>query len=261
MEGSGPPGLSQGGSAARDPGRLSCAVIRHVEIEDLGFLGTALAQGGVRFRYVDAASLPAAIEERALIVLGGPMGAYETDRFPYLNAEIQLIRRFLDNGWPVIGICLGAQLLAMAGGGSAHPGQRGVEIGWGPVSLSDDGRQDLLWNGFPRSFTAFHWHADTVQLPADARTLARSERYVQAFAVGHAAYGVQFHPEVVPERLEDWIRAYRLELQRERLPVEAVLRVPDAGQHRRLAARFGANVALWLRAMALAGEQVGRTRR
>lgn len=252
MEGSAPSTPDQSASAAGGSPRLSCAVIRHVEIEDLGFLGPALAEGGIDFRYVDAASLPTTIDEQALIVLGGPMGAYEADRFPYLTAEIELIRRFLDNRWPVLGICLGAQLLAIAADGSAYTGERGREIGWAAVSLNDDGRQDLLWNGFPRSFTAFHWHGDTVQLPADARPLARSERYVQAFAIGHAAYGVQFHPEVDPERLEDWIRAYRLELERERLPVETVLRVPDAGQHRRLASRFGANVALWLRAMALA---------
>jgi GMP synthase (glutamine-hydrolysing) len=224
-------------------------VIRHVEIEDLGYLGEALERAGIRPEYVDAESLP---DERfagpvgSLIVLGGPMGAYEVDRHPYLRVEIDLIRAFLAAERPVLGVCLGAQLLAAAAGARVYPGERGKEIGWAPVQLTEAGVNDPLWAGFPESFDTFHWHGDSFDLPADAELLARTERYVQAFRLGRVASGVQFHPEVVPAQLESWIRAYHLELERERLASEDVLGVPDAETQRALALRFGENVARWL---------------
>jgi GMP synthase (glutamine-hydrolysing) len=224
-------------------------VIRHVEIEDLGYLGEALERDGIRPEYVDAESLP---DERladpvgSLIVLGGPMGAYDVDRHAFLRTEIDLIRAFLTTERPVLGICLGAQLLAAAAGARIYPGEHGKEIGWAPVQLTEAGVIDPLWAGFPASFDTFHWHGDTFDLPADAELLARTERYVQAFRLGPAAYGVQFHPEVVPAQLQSWIRAYRLELERERLASEDVLGVPDAEVHRALAFRFGENIARWI---------------
>lgn len=226
-----------------------CTVIRHVEIEDLGYLGEALERTGIRFEYVDAESLPddaLTAGDGSLIVLGGPMGAFETDRYPFLGAEIELIRTFLVAERPVLGICLGAQLLAAAAGARVYPGERGKEIGWAPVQLTEAGVSDPLWMGFPESFDTFHWHGDTFDVPEGAELLARSEGYVQAFRLGPAAYGVQFHPEVVPAQLESWIRAYRLELERERLASEDVLGVPDAETHRALAFKFGENIARWM---------------
>jgi GMP synthase (glutamine-hydrolysing) len=230
-----------------------CTVIRHVEIEDLGYLGEALERNGIRSEYVDAESLPddaGAVRDGGLVVLGGPMGAYEADRYPHLRAEIELIRAFLAAERPVLGICLGAQLLAVAAGARVYPGERGKEIGWAPVQLTEAGVHDPLWTGFPESFDTFHWHGDTFDLPAGAELLAHTEGYVQAFRLGPAAYGVQFHPEVVPAQLESWIRAYRLELERERLASEDVLGVPNAEIHRALAFRFGENIARWMGAYA-----------
>jgi GMP synthase (glutamine-hydrolysing) len=229
---------------------VPCTVIRHVEIEDLGYLGESLERNGIRFQYVDAESLPDEpfpTHDGGLIVLGGPMSAYEADRHPYLGAEIELIRGRLAEGRPVLGICLGAQLLAAAAGARVHRGEHGKEIGWAAVRLTEAGVADPLWAGFPQSFITFHWHGDTFELPAGAELLARTDRYSQAFRLGPAAYGVQFHPEVVPVQLESWIRAYHLELERERLASEDVLGVPDAEAHRALALRFGENVARWLR--------------
>lgn len=184
----------------------------------------------------------------ALIVLGGPTGAYETSRYTFLTAEIELIRRCLGERTPVLGICLGAQLLAAAAGARVYPGKAGKEIGWAEVELSEAGTADALWAGFPRRFATFHWHGDTFDVPAGAEVLASSERYVQAFRLGTRAYGVQFHPEVVPRHLEAWITAYQLELERERLKSEDVLAVPDAPTHRSLALKFGDNVSRWLKA-------------
>jgi GMP synthase (glutamine-hydrolysing) len=227
-----------------------CSVIRHVEIEDLGYIGEALEREGIRAEYVDAESLPdqrLSAGDGGLIVLGGPMGVYEIDRYPYLRAEIELIQTCIARERPVLGVCLGAQLVAAAAGARVYPGERGKEIGWAPVQLSEAGLTDRLWTGFPERFDTFHWHGDTFDLPAGAELLARTERYVQAFRLGPAAYGVQFHPEVVPAQLESWIRAYHLELERERLASEDVLGVPDAETHRALALRFGENIGRWMR--------------
>lgn len=205
-----------------------------MEIEDLGYLGQALERGGISFRYVEAEALSGEgpqLTADPLVVLGGPMGAYDLENHPYLTGEIELIRQRLHERRPVLGICLGAQLLAAAAGARVYPGAPGVEIGWA---------------GFPRRFTTFHWHGDTFDLPNGAAVLARSDRYIQAFRLGAHAYGVQFHPEVVPGQLERWIRAYRLELEREQLAASDVLAVPDEREHRELAFRFGDNIARWL---------------
>lgn len=227
---------------------MDCDVIRHVEIEDLGYLGETLAEGSVRVRYLDAEALPDDAErsDAALIVLGGPMGVYEADRYPYLTREIELIREALRRDRPTLGICLGAQLLAAAAGGDVRPGSKGKEIGWAEVRLTDVGVADSIWEGFPLSFPTFHWHGDTFELPAGIQLLASSRHYPQAFRVGRSAYGVQFHPEVVPDRLDAWIRAYHLELERERLSPDSILAVPDAERHRELARRFARNVVRWL---------------
>jgi GMP synthase (glutamine-hydrolysing) len=224
-------------------------VIRHVEIEDLGYLGDGLRRGGVTFRYIDADS-PAAVTadpDGPLIILGGPMGAYEIDRYPFLSREIELIRRHVDGGRPVLGICLGAQLIAAAAGARVFRGEHGKEIGWADVELTEAGRADRIWSGFPRRFNTFHWHGDSFDIPATAELLASSDRYPQAFRLGSNVYAVQFHVEVVPARLEAWIHAYRLELEREKLSSQQVLAVPNEREHRRLASRFGENIAAWLR--------------
>jgi GMP synthase (glutamine-hydrolysing) len=219
-----------------------------VEIEDLGYLGKGLEGGGIEFEYRDAESVTPELDgDGPIVVLGGPMGVYESERFPFLEVEIELLRQGLASGRPILGICLGAQLLAAAAGAAVRPGARGKEIGWAPVELVDAGAVDPLWHGFPRRFHTFHWHGDSFDLPDDAVALARSEHYLQAFRIGSKAYGVQFHPEVVPDELQAWIHAYRLELERENLTSEDVLAVPNLEEHRRLAHRFGQNVATWLR--------------
>jgi len=227
---------------------IPCTVIRHVEIEDLGYLGEACAAGGLACQYVDAQSLTSQTPATAtaLIILGGPAGAYETERYPYLHHEIELIRRHLDSGTPVLGVCLGAQLLAAACGGRVFPGELGKEIGWADVELTPSGLSDPLWTGFPARFMTFHWHGDTFELPPGAEILARTDKYVQAFRVESNAYGIQFHPEVVPKELASWIRAYRLELELERLTPKDVLNVPNEDDHRRLALRLGENIADWI---------------
>ncbi len=135
-------------------------------------------------------------EADALVVLGGGMGVYEQDRLPHLRDEIRLLRRCVEGGRPVLGICLGSQLLAAALGGTvARAGA--PEIGFYRVRLAPAARDDALFAGVEESFVAFHWHNDAFTLPDGAVPLAGSTMTpLQAFRFGERAWGIQFHLEI-----------------------------------------------------------------
>jgi GMP synthase (glutamine-hydrolysing) len=174
-------------------------VLRHTPVEGLGLLGNALREVGVHHRYLDLAKgepLPRDLRTiGGLIILGGPMAAYEVDRHPFLNAELGLIERTMTAGRPMLGICLGAQMIAQVLGARVYKGER-PEVGWGPVELTADGRDDPLLVDVDSPLTVFHLHGDTYELPPDARNLARTKAYEQqAFSWGDLVYGFQFHLE------------------------------------------------------------------
>ena len=128
------------------------------------------------------------------------MGVYETEQYPHLEDEIRLIQDTLERGIPVLGVCLGSQLLARALGAKVEPmGEK--ELGWGEVETTDEAFYDPLFGALDRSFTAFHWHGDAFELPEGGTLLASSRStLVQAFRSGKRAYGILFHLEV-DERL------------------------------------------------------------
>lgn len=140
-----------------------------------------------------------------IIVLGGDMGVYETERFPYLERVGAFLRLALEREVPLLGICLGGQLLAQVAGGSvASPSPHG-EKGIRSVELNESGAADPLFAGVPRSFLTFQLHNDSFTPPGDALLLASSAACpAQAFRLGRSAYGVQFHPEVNPEIVTCW---------------------------------------------------------
>lgn len=144
-------------------------------------------------------------EYDAAIVLGGSMHATEEERYSWLRPEIQLIRRWVDDDRPVLGICLGAQLLCRAIGGAVRSASR-PEIGWHAVGIDD--ADDALVGHLPTEFTALQWHSYETLPPASAAILGRSDVCVQAFRAGERAWGLQFHPETAREDLEFWIRNY-----------------------------------------------------
>jgi GMP synthase (glutamine-hydrolysing) len=181
-------------------------VVRNVETEDAGLLGDVLRGSGVAVRGVDAfagAPVPAgAAGLGGVVVLGGPMGVYDAGRYAFLGAEQRLLRAATDAGLPVLGICLGAQLLASAFGAQVRPGRQGKEIGWAPVELTADGRADRVLGVLAGAPPVFHLHGDTFDLPAGAIHLARSARYAQqAFRIGARAYGLQFHLEFTADTI------------------------------------------------------------
>jgi|SRR5581483_1262362 len=147
-----------------------------------------------------------------LVVLGGPMGVYEEKKFPWMTAELKAIRKCLDASLPVLGICLGSQMLAHAAGGQVFRGAQ-PEVGWFPIQLTPDGQFDPLLLEVPKTFEAFHWHGDTFTLPSGAVRLAGNEYYPnQIFKTGRNAYGFQCHLEVTGEMVKNWAALYAKEL-------------------------------------------------
>ncbi|HEY1652776.1 MAG TPA: type 1 glutamine amidotransferase [Acidimicrobiales bacterium] len=190
-----------------------CLVIQHVAAESSWAIGDALDRAGVAadIRRADAADpIPGnATGHGALVVMGGPMSALYDEGFPSRRAEVALLADFLALGKPTLGVCLGAQLLAIAAGAAVRPGESGPEIGWGPVELSPHATTDTLLTGLPRHIDVLHWHGDTFELPPGSVRLAASPQYRnQAFRVGEAAWGLQFHLEVTAAAVDGFVAAF-----------------------------------------------------
>jgi GMP synthase (glutamine-hydrolysing) len=185
-------------------------VLRHVPHEGLGTLAPAFDRAGLPYRYLDVwkrgARFPSPGALRALVIMGGPMGVYEKEKYSFLKMELRFIKKCLAARKPVLGICLGAQLVAHALGAAVYPNRK-KEIGWYPLELTAEGRRDALFRSFPRRPTVFQWHGDTFDLPRGAVHLARSFlcRH-QAFRFRDAVYGLQFHVEVDGAMVRDWLR-------------------------------------------------------
>jgi GMP synthase (glutamine-hydrolysing) len=140
----------------------------------------------------------------AYLVFGGAMHADQDAKHPWLGEETAWLKRLLAEQRPVLGVCLGVQLLARAAGAGVGPLAK-AEIGWIDVALTDAGRDDPVLGVMPERFPGLVWHHYTYDVPAGAVELARTERTTQAFRLGDACWGVQFHPEVTADQLESWI--------------------------------------------------------
>jgi len=157
---------------------------------------------------------PGLEEISGLVVFGGEMNADETDRYPYLLIQRQLMRRAVDAGLPVLGICLGAQMLARALGARVYRAPI-RELGFKPIRVTDAGGHDALLGAFQTGDRVFQWHEDTFELPAGADLLATGDDVpIQAFRLGRNAWGVQFHFEVDAQGVEAWLRAAEPSLER-----------------------------------------------
>jgi GMP synthase (glutamine-hydrolysing) len=158
-----------------------------------------------QWSFVSGKPLPRPLEDYlAVFVFGGSMHADQEEQHPWLREEGELLARLLGSSTPVLGVCLGAQLLAKAAGGAVYPARQ-PEIGWVPVELTNGATDDPLFAHLPRHFDAFQWHYYTYDLPSGADELARSGGCTQAFRLGVRTWAIQFHAEVTQAQIEDWI--------------------------------------------------------
>jgi GMP synthase (glutamine-hydrolysing) len=196
-------------------------VLQHVPSEPLGVLDPLLRAAGLRIRYVNFARDPFAQVDvtrySGLIVLGGPMNVDQMDTYPHLLHEIEVIKGALTREIPMLGICLGAQLLAAALGARVHPNPV-PEIGWYPLKPSPAASDDPLFQHLDPATPVFQWHAYTFTEPRDVVHLASTESCAnQAFRYRDFAYGLQFHLEVDAALIGRWLQ--HSQLQRELEPL------------------------------------------
>jgi len=185
-------------------------VFQHVAHEILGTLDPLLRDSGFRIKYVNferhSDMVPGLNGYDGLIVLGGPMNVDEVDKYPYLDTEVRLIRKALEAEMPMLGICLGSQLIAKALGAKVRKNPE-KEIGWYDVSPTKEGHKDPLICNFSKKENLFQWHGDSFDLPSGAVLLASSKLCKnQAFRYGDNVYGFQFHLEVDEPMIERWLR-------------------------------------------------------
>jgi GMP synthase (glutamine-hydrolysing) len=185
--------------------------LRHVAFEDLGAFAPALEEAGYRITYADIGMdrIGALPDADLMVVLGGPIGVYEADLYPWLRDEIGLIAKRLDRGRATLGICLGAQVMARALGAPVAPGPA-KEIGWKPLTLTRQGESIL---GPLTGLPVLHWHGDRFDLPDGAVSLAATDLCPhQAFAMDSHALAFQFHPEAWAPGFERWLIGHALEI-------------------------------------------------
>lgn len=186
-------------------------ILKHIGIEGPGTLGDFLEQNNWQTKTIElenGEALPSLDDCEAIISLGGPMNVYEEEKYHFLKDEDKFFKKAINKEIPILGICLGAQILAKACGAKVKkaPSQ---EVGWYKVDLTDKGRADSLFDDCASELTVFQWHEDTFEAPKESLLLAESNSCPnQAFKVGRCAYGLQFHVEVTAQIIESWINEY-----------------------------------------------------
>lgn len=184
-------------------------VLQHVPYEILGTINPLLKQLGIRIKYVNFGRHPHAAPSitgyDGLVILGGPMNVDQVKMYPHLQREVMLIKAAMRAQVPILGICLGAQLIAKANGAQVQK-HSCTEIGWYSVKPTAAGRQDTLLGHFAEQEQVFQWHGDTFDIPTNAVMIAEGETCKnQAFRIGDNIYGLQFHLEVDAAMIERWL--------------------------------------------------------
>lgn len=196
---------------------MAVLIIKNIATEGPGTIEDFLRKEDIFFKVIELSSgeVPPPLEEfDTLITLGGPMSVYEMSQYPHLRTGSRLIREAINRGLKILGICLGAQMVAYCLGSEVYHGPQ-EETGWESIELTGDGLKDPLMRklaihprvgDFWRKFEVFHWHGDTFDLPIGAVLLAHSELYKnQAFRYGENIYGFQFHIEVKKDMIREWL--------------------------------------------------------
>ena len=200
--------------------------MQNIACETLGTLEQMFKTDGFEIENVDAKSDPVPESSKgynAIVILGGPVAVY--DNLQYLEREQDLIRDAIGNNTPVLGVCLGSQLIAQAAGGRVYKGKK-KEIGWYDVYVTPASSNDIFRGVTDKTIRVFQWHGDTYDLPTNAKILAYSDLYPQAFRIG-SAVGIQFHLEVDGRIIQSWMREYGAEMSAEKINPESVLPTPS----------------------------------
>ena len=205
---------------------MDVLIVKHIDAEGPGLIEYCLKQGKIPYQVRDLRTgirLPNLDGLSHIVLLGGPMNVYEEDRYPFLRDEDLFIKEAIQRGKSVLGICLGAQLMAKALG--AKVAQAPVkEVGWYDVSLTRMGSRDPLFSKLPKTFSVFQWHEDTFEIPKAANLIVTSTSLPhQAFRYGDNVYGLQFHLEVTEEMIREWMEAY--EEKRDVIITETEMRI------------------------------------
>ena len=196
--------------------------IQNTSIETLGNLRDFMENDGYEISTIQAGIDDIPIDPRqysAIIILGGYMSVY--DNLTYLNAEQELIRKAHKNRVPILGICLGSQLIAQALGGRVYKGKK-KEIGWHDVTINSNGLADIFKGTNSERIRVFQWHRDTYDLPNTSKLLAYSNMYPQAFRID-SIIGILFHLEVNYNMIRQWTEEYISEIKEENLSIEDIL--------------------------------------
>ncbi|PIV21010.1 MAG: hypothetical protein COS40_09635 [Deltaproteobacteria bacterium CG03_land_8_20_14_0_80_45_14] len=207
---------------------MSVLIIKHVETEGPGLIEYCLEQEKIFHQILElkpGIHLPKLDDLTHIVLLGGPMNVYEEDRYPFLKDEDLFIKEAIQRGKRILGICLGAQLIAKALGAKVFKAPV-KEIGWYDVSLTRIGSIDPLFSQLPKTFSVFQWHEDTFEIPHNAILIATSSPVpYQAFRYGDNAYGLQFHLEVTREMIREWMETYEEEFEGSQPPLLSKLKL------------------------------------
>ncbi len=193
-------------------------VFQHVPHEGLGTFEPTFRTHGVELQFFhsyreDLSGVKLGSDCSGVVVMGGPMSANDGEKLPFIREELRLIETALNQDLPFLGVCLGSQLLAKALGMRVYRGER-KEIGWYPLWIRPEAKDDPVFKEFPPRLEMFQWHGETFEQPSGSQLLASSELYLnQAFRYGKRAYGLQFHAEMSPEMIQDWQREGQAEIE------------------------------------------------
>lgn len=196
--------------------------VNNIPIENLGILKDFFRKDGYVVTEIDASTgmLPQNLEKYdAIFILGGPMSA--NDNYDYIQKEKILIKKAMDLGIPLMGICLGSQLIASVCGGSVYKGNK-KEIGWHYVTINNEISDNIFSSIEGNRIEVFQWHGETFKLPRNAKILCTSDSFIQAFRI-NSAFGIQFHFEITKDMVLNWIDEYRDELDSEKVSQDELL--------------------------------------
>jgi GMP synthase-like glutamine amidotransferase len=195
---------------------MNVLIIKHIEIERPGLIEYCLRQETIPYQILNlnpGVYFPKLDNLTHIVLLGGPMNVYEEDQYPFLRDEDLFVKEAIQRGRAILGICLGAQLMAKALGAKVFRAPM-KEIGWYEVSLTEEGVKDPLFYSLPKKFQVFQWHEDTFEIPKAGRLIATSTSVPhQAFRYGENVYGLQFHLEVTEKMIWEWMETYEEEFK------------------------------------------------